>query len=566
VGAVSVKRDALTYLEALHGERPQPSVIVVTPTKPSGGFARSHFVRSPQDALDYVLGAVDVYVRVTPIAGRLKDGRGTAADAIALPAVWAELDVDGTPGRDGKVKSGAFPHVEAAADVAGAVLEPSLLVGSGGGVHPYWLLDHPLELRSDEDRERARRLVQGFQARLRQEARDRFGAGIDSTFDLARVLRPPGSMNGKGPTPRPVELLDDGGRRYTLEELAAQTVKVDDAPAAGGDSGGGPGRPVEELLSLFGDVARLLNRKGRKPGDGSPSAWDYTMCCRAGEHECSDPELVALLREARRRHGDAKGERDDYIERTIAAVRQKVGYPASSPKAILERLTKDIHAAQVGLTLADVRVSGYGDRARVAFVFSDGSELDFPHAEQIATASRLASGLANTIGIAAEFSPLQARRVAAHVRRYAGRTNERRERDEAITWGIDFLRLAGAEVFDFADQASRFRRWRELHELDPDEQTSVRSAEAYARKSIVAVDGSTGIRYVRAGWFQEYVRRIGATAGQADVMELMLDVGWKRKGNKGRIKATDPAGLGKPIGMPFYVVPAGWEDEQEAEE
>ena len=51
--------------------------------------------------------------------------------------------------------------------------------------------------------------------------------------------------------------------------------------------------------------------------------------------------------------------------------------------------------------------------------------------------------------------------------------------------------------------------WRELDERDPEERTSIRSAEAYARKSIVAIDKATGIRYVRAGWFQEFVRRTG---------------------------------------------------------
>ena len=156
--------------------------------------------------------------------------------------------------------------------------------------------------------------------------------------------------------------------------------------------------------------------------------------------------------------------------------------------------------------------------------------------------------------------------MAAHVRRYAGRSNELRERDQAITWGVDFLRLAAGEVFKFAEQGSRYREWSAIDDHDPDEKTSARSAEAYARKSIVAADVPTGIRYVRAGWFQEFVRRTGATVAAAEVMGLMLDVGWKRPGREGRIKATDPNGVGKPIVAAFYVVPAGWEDAQEAAE
>ena len=130
MGAVTARADALAYLEALHGERPEPSVIVVTPTTRAGGFGRSHFVRSPKDALDYVLGVVDVYVRITPIAHRLRTGRGTAEDAITLPTVWAELDVNGTPGRNGELKAGAFPNVEAALDVAHVAREPSMVIGS----------------------------------------------------------------------------------------------------------------------------------------------------------------------------------------------------------------------------------------------------------------------------------------------------------------------------------------------------------------------------------------------------------------------------------------------------
>ena len=358
---------------------------------------------------------------------------------------------------------------------------------------------------------------------------------------------------------------DGGGaivdRQAQVDELVARLLGDNPPTAAAADDDAGPGRPVDELLAAFADVARFLERKGHKPGDGTASAWDYAMCCRAAEHECSDLELAALISEARRRHGETKGERADYVKRTIAAARKKVGYPAQSPAAILERLTKDLHAAQVGLTVVDVRASGN----RMAIVFSDGTELT-ARAEQIAMASRLGAELATTIGIATDLSTLQARRVAALVRRYAGRTNEAREQEQAITWGIEFLQLAETRPFDFTDQRSKFGTWRELDDHDPDDKTSSRSAEAYARKSIVAVDNTTGIRYVRAGWFQEYVRRTGATQQPADVLGLMVDVGWQRKGSKGRIKATDPSGLHDPVRVPFYLVPAGWENAQEVDE
>lgn len=341
------QQDALRFLELLYRGKPEPSVIVVTPKASNGSWARSHFVRSPQDALPYVLGAVDVYTRITPIAQRPQKGRGNADDSIALPSVWAEFDVNGTPNGRGGVVSGAFPDLDAATEIATGILEPTMLVNSGGGLHGYYLLERMLPLGSTEDRARARALVQGFQARLRTEAHERFGVRkLDSTHDLARVFRPPGSMNGKGETPRPVQLLDDGGPRYTVEQIDAETICVEDPPPT--DAGEASTECVREILDRHEDLAKLVARKGPKPGDGSPSTWDFQLGCRAAEHGYDDDALASLIRHARRVHGEDKGEREDYVERTIAAVRKRVGYVSgdATRDAVLAELTKALRLAK----------------------------------------------------------------------------------------------------------------------------------------------------------------------------------------------------------------------------
>jgi hypothetical protein len=273
-------------------------------------------VRSPQDALGYVVGLVDVFARVCPLARKPRSGRGTAEDSIQLPGTFADLDVDGTPDGKGGVKTGAFPTLDAALEVAHAVLEPSLVVSSGGGLQPYWLLEHPFVFADDSDRERAARIERGFVERLRQVADELHGARIDGAHDLARVLRPPGSANGKGSEPRVVELLDDGDRRYTLEQLEAEVLDVEASPV-GVD---GLARPVEELLKL-GKLGKLI--KAPPGGDGSASAKDFAVACEAARQGCTDAEIGSLVRHAR--GGDLKSERADYIERTIANARTEVG-------------------------------------------------------------------------------------------------------------------------------------------------------------------------------------------------------------------------------------------------
>jgi hypothetical protein len=70
---------------------------------------------------------------------------------------------------------------------------PTVVVGSGGGRHAYWLLDRPIEPGD------ARRLGAGIAHSL----------DADLVYDPQRSLRPPGTLNHKARygNPRPVELL-----------------------------------------------------------------------------------------------------------------------------------------------------------------------------------------------------------------------------------------------------------------------------------------------------------------------------------------------------------------------
>src|SRR5688572_11824829 len=125
MSAIDVERDALAYLEALYDGRPEGSLIVITQKVDTRW--PSHFVHSPRDALPYVIGHVDVYARVTPLRKRPDRGRrGGAELAAALQGVWADIDVTGSPnGKGGSVVGGAAT-LDAAKELAHAVLEPTL--------------------------------------------------------------------------------------------------------------------------------------------------------------------------------------------------------------------------------------------------------------------------------------------------------------------------------------------------------------------------------------------------------------------------------------------------------
>ncbi len=112
-------------------------------------------------------------------------------------------------------------------EIAHSVLAPTLMVRSGYGLHAYWLFHDRGCSRTTSSAPRPNGLC-GAGKRDCGKRRKEFGmTKFDSTHDLARVFRVPGSMNGKADAPAPVRLLDDGGPRYTIEQIAAEAVEIE---------------------------------------------------------------------------------------------------------------------------------------------------------------------------------------------------------------------------------------------------------------------------------------------------------------------------------------------------
>jgi putative DNA primase/helicase len=120
--------------------------------------------------------------------------RGTAADVIRIPAVWADLDV----------KQGGFTDEASAAKVIATLSEmlnagPAGIIFSGGGLQPVWALEC-------DDLERAKVLLRRFGALVRIVADIEAHAAVDNVFEPARILRMPGTNNMKQDAPRPARI------------------------------------------------------------------------------------------------------------------------------------------------------------------------------------------------------------------------------------------------------------------------------------------------------------------------------------------------------------------------
>jgi hypothetical protein len=97
-------------------------------------------------------------------------------------------------------------------------LKPSFTISSGVGVHAYWALNEEIEITNDQERKDAQELVRSFYRGFAQFA-DPFK--FDSTHDLSRMLRFPGSWNFKDPeNPRQVVFLSENPERtYSISEI-----------------------------------------------------------------------------------------------------------------------------------------------------------------------------------------------------------------------------------------------------------------------------------------------------------------------------------------------------------
>lgn len=138
-------------------------------------------------------------VSTQALVGKSVKGTVTAArhaqHALLLKAIWLDIDVKPEKGYGTLVE--ALQALDQFLQFASLPV-PSAVVASGSGLHVYWISDRPLTL------EDWRPYAEG----LRAEA-ERFGLRFDAaiTTDPARLLRVPGTYNGKTKPPKAVKLL-----------------------------------------------------------------------------------------------------------------------------------------------------------------------------------------------------------------------------------------------------------------------------------------------------------------------------------------------------------------------
>ena len=320
--------EAGEFLIKLWGNPPPGQVLVWTlPQKRSIWYNRLDNVQVG----DY--SHLDVYtgVGVAPAGTLLKASQRATAEMIGgIAGPWADVDYAG----ENHKKTG-LPQTEAEARELIDLMPypPTIVVHTGHGLQAWWLFDKPWIFEDATAREEAHGMIRGWQAHMAQLAQER-GWVVDSTHDLSRLMRLPGTYNNKS-EPVPVKVLSSDGPRYSVETFwpYVQPVEPEEVkPAISGldlDAGAEP--PTAKLLALMANdpkFKRSLERRRPDLSDQSASSYDLSLASFAVKAEWTDQEIVDLLIFNRRNNGDdlklehtGFGGHDSYYAGTIAKAR-----------------------------------------------------------------------------------------------------------------------------------------------------------------------------------------------------------------------------------------------------
>lgn len=254
----------------------------------------------------------------------------------SLGCLWADIDV----GSEGHAKKTYPPTIEDVVSLfASSFPVPSMIVSTGHGIHAYWLLKERFATSKATDNAAAAELSERWQGWL-SEVMKKKGWALDSTFDLARVLRVPGTMNYKDKEhPLPVTLLDNAGTRYEWAKLSKKipgSIHAESRTTATKPGGIGALR-LDENRVLDADMFNVLRTRFKakftdsfertKPlpgGDQSASAYDASLAMYGVIAGNDDQQIADLIIVSRRGAGQDLKLRQDYYSNTISSARAAV--------------------------------------------------------------------------------------------------------------------------------------------------------------------------------------------------------------------------------------------------
>ena len=209
--------------------------------------------------------------------------RSTNAGAYLVPGCWADIDL-----AYGAHAASSLPRTDTEAlDLLFSLpAEPSVIVHSRGGMYPFWLFREPYLITTPAEHDAITQLSAQFAHTLVVAGNAR-GWTLDAVGDLARVLRPAGSVNFKYGTR--VEVLHESAARYNPSDF---DWVVEVPPPARTTLGGTAIAGQPDLVAIAEAYGTRLERKsstelaGPHPQHGSSTGDNFNVNLGKGLWKC----------------------------------------------------------------------------------------------------------------------------------------------------------------------------------------------------------------------------------------------------------------------------------------
>lgn len=256
--------DTLEFLNILYADLPENQYLTILSKKPT----HTYWFKSLEAAADKIAEfETDVWIGVGT-GQRKKRGRLKSEEVECIPGLWIDIDVKGPAHKETNLP----PDIDTALSLLSAIpFEPTLIIDSGHGLQAYWLFREPWLFETAAEHDKAQNIL----ARLQSAIKNSTTYKLDSTHDLARILRPVGSTNYKR-DPKPVTVLQCSDNRYNPDDFDG--VLPDITPTS---------------------TEKRGTRFKRTPGDGPArmvlDSCKFVQYCRDNAKTLPEPYWIAMI-------------------------------------------------------------------------------------------------------------------------------------------------------------------------------------------------------------------------------------------------------------------------------